>query len=147
MPIALEKQKQVKKYIDRLIQQKNGELESAIERGEKSYSESAYEKKKKELESVFLPAIEQYNAALISLKALGDQHEYYPSVDRTYSRYSIKDFEIFKPAIDDNEVRELVKKDYRESIKSGIEKQTHRQKVDAKIQDFLGGMGLTQDWM
>jgi len=24
---------------------------------------------------------------------------------------------------------------------------THRQKVDAKIQDFLGGMGLTQDWM
>jgi len=123
MPIALEKQKQVKKYIDRLIQQKNTELESAVERGEKGYSESAFDKKKKELEAVFLPAIEQYNAMLKNLRSLSDQHGYYPSIERTYSRYSIKDFEIFKPAIDDNEVRELVKKDYRESIKSSTEKQ------------------------
>ena len=123
MPIALEKQKQVKKYIDRLIQQKNGELESAIERGEKSYSESAYEKKKKELESVFLPAIEQYNAVLKNLKSLADQHEYYPTIERSYSRYTIRDLETLKPAIDDSDVRELVKKDYRDSIKSNIEKQ------------------------
>jgi len=123
MPIALEKQKQVKKYIDRLIQQKNTELESAVERGEKGYAESSFEKKKRELEAVFLPAIEQYNAMLKNLRSLSDQHGYYPSIDRTYARYSIKDFEIFKSVIDENEVRELVKKDYRESIKSSIEKQ------------------------
>jgi len=123
MPIALEKQKQVKKYIDRLIDQKNQQLESTIQLKEIVYVDSAFSKRKQELEQLFLPAIEQYNTALNNLKSLADQHGYYPSIDRTYARYSIRDFEIFKPAIDDNEVRELVKKDYRNSIKSSIEKQ------------------------
>ncbi len=123
MPIALEKQKQVKKYIDRIIQQKNGELEKAIEQGEKGYAESAFEKKKRELETTFLPVIEQYNAALTNLKSLADQKGYYPSYERHYSRYSVREMEPIKTAVDDEEVRELVKKDYRESIQSSIEKQ------------------------
>jgi len=143
MPIALEKQKQVKRYLERVIEQKKAELESSVQQGEQAYAESAFEKKKRELETVFIPAIEQYNEALLNLKALGEQHGYYPSYERHYSRTSAREQEVYKMAIDDDEVREMVKRDYRESIKGRMEKQ--REEITKREMEILEKILFAED--
>ncbi|MEW6234952.1 MAG: hypothetical protein AB1656_06160, partial [Candidatus Omnitrophota bacterium] len=124
-------------------QQKNSELESAVARSEKEYAGSAFDGKKKELEEVFLPAIEEYNKALISLQTLGERHGYYPKVERNYSHYSVRDYEILKPAINDDDVREIVKRDYRESIKSRVERQ--KEEINRREMEIIEKILFAED--
>jgi len=58
---------------------------------------------------------------LLNLKALREQHGYYPSYEQHDSRTSAREQETCQMAIDDNEVLEMVKRNYRESIKRKME--------------------------
>jgi len=124
MPIPLEKQKQVRKYLQRLVDNKYTELESSIQTKEEAYEASGFEKKRKVLEKTFLSSIKKYNKALEDLQSLAEKHDYYPCADSSekYYRHSIKEYRVMDEEICENDVRELVKKEYRKSIQDQIEK-------------------------